>query len=267
MNWRRSLQGQKVLVTRPKEQASLLSELLRGEGAEPIECSLITLAPPEDITPVDQAIDQLENYDWVIFTSVNGVRFFFDRLKSRNINMERNRSIKTAAVGPATKGALEKQGWKIHFMPSRYLTEEIAAEIGEIAGQRILLPRADLARKELARALEAKGALVEEVTIYRTLPNSSVEKKIQEALKKGEFDWITFTSASAVRNFADLLRGEDVVCQSQVTHYPYPKNIKVACIGPITEKACKEEGIPVQTVAKEHTIEGLVDEMVKWLKS
>ncbi|MCH7761434.1 uroporphyrinogen-III synthase, partial [candidate division TA06 bacterium] len=133
------------------------------------------------------------------------------------------------------------------------------------AGQRILLPRADLARKGLARALEAKGALVEEVTIYRTLPNSSVEKKIQEALQGGEIDWITFTSASAVRNFADLMRGEDVVGQSQVTHYPYSKNIKVACIGPITEKACKEEGIPVQTVAKEHTIEGLVDEMVKWL--
>lgn len=249
------LQGKRILVTRAKEQASVLSERLRALGAEPIELPTITIAPLEDFQLLDRAIKLLVDaqYDWIIFTSANGVRFFLERLQVLGHDAQRLSAMKLAAIGPATAEALKKRGLKVHYMPTRYLAEEIAAGIGDVQGKSILLPRADIAPRQLAEALRAKGALVDEVVAYRTLPADAQAARPKKLLN--EIDVITFTSASTVRHFAQLLDGPDLVRALS--------KVKVACIGPITAKAAEELGLKVDILAEEHTIDGLVKAIVR----
>lgn len=251
------LQGKRILITRAKEQASVLSEMLRALGAKPIELPTITITPLEDYSPLDRAIQLIvtSQYDWVIFTSVNGVQFFFERFAALGYDARLLSRVKIAAIGPATAKAIEQNGLKIDYMPTRYLAEEIAIGIGDVRGQRILLPRADIARKQLAKALRAKGALVDEVPVYCTRPAGSKATELKDLICNDQIDLITFTSASTVRNFAQLLDGLDL---TQAL-----KKVKVACIGPVTAEAAKELGIEVQIVAEEHTIAGLVKAIIE----
>jgi uroporphyrinogen III methyltransferase/synthase len=251
------LEGKRVLVTRAVEQAASLSQKLRALGAEPIEFPMIKLAPPADLSPLDRAIQRLtaSQYDWVIFTSVNGVCFFCQRLRALGYEEHCWSTGKLAAIGPATAAALTKQGLKVDYMPARYLAEEIAAGIGDVRGQRILLPRADIARKPLTQELLARGALVDEVAAYRTVLANSKVAQLKELLKARRIDFITFTSASTVRNFAHLLEGSDLAQALSTT--------KIACIGPVTAEAAREQGIDVHIMAEEHTMNGLVEAIVE----
>lgn len=246
------LRGQRILVTRAKEQAGFLAEKLRSLGAEPLEFPTIAIAPLEDFQLLDHAIQRLtaSQYDWTIFTSVNGVRSFFERVRALGYDPHQFSAVKRAAIGPATAAALDRHGLSADYVPQRYLAEEIAAGIGNVRGQRILLPRADIARRYLAEALRAKGAIVEEVASYRTLPADSEATRLQTLLCRGEIDLITFTSASTVRHFAQLLDGLDL---RQAVG-----NAKIACIGPVTAQAAEALGLEVKILAEEHTIEGLV---------
>ncbi|HYN87640.1 MAG TPA: uroporphyrinogen-III synthase [Ardenticatenaceae bacterium] len=251
------LAGRRVLVTRPEEQAGAFVRRLREVGAEPVLMPTIRIVPPEEGGGLDAAIERLGQYAWVIFTSVNGVRFFFERLERRGQSATALSQARVAAIGPATAQALTERGVAPHFVPTEYVAEAIVAGIGEVTGQCILLPRADIARKALVEGLQAKGAAVDEVVAYRTAPARTNAGALED-LTAG-IDVATFTSPSTVRNFMALFEGEP------------PKQILgdaiVACIGPITAQAAREAGYDVDVVAEDYTIDGLLHAIVKYFKA
>ncbi len=251
--------GKRVLVTRSREQASVLSGRLRELGAEPVEFPTIKIAPPQDFGPLDEAIEGLSSYDWVIFTSANGVKSFMQRLLVRGRDVRALAGVKLAAIGPATAGELERLSLRVGYMPQRYVAEAIAEGIGDVAGARILLPRADLARPSLVQGLEAKGAVVDEVIAYRTLSREPSEE-IKRILLDGKIDIVTFTSSSTVRNLASALEAE----VGKGWQAALERAI-IACIGPITAETAAELGIKVDVVAEEHTIKGLVGSIVNFV--
>lgn len=235
-NW---LAGRRVVVTRPGEQAKELCRHLLALGAEPLEFPVIAIAPPEEGGKLDEAIARLESYDWAIFTSVNGVEHFWARLKGKEFRG------KAAAIGPATAEALGRRGVRVQLMPAEYRAEAILDEIGDLAGQRVLLPRADIARPALADGLRAMGAQVDEVAAYHTIP-ANPSPEAFAALRAG-VHLVIFTSSSTVRSFVKLTDGLD---------YGDPL---IACIGPVTAATAGELGLRVDLVAKEYTINGLLD--------
>jgi uroporphyrinogen III methyltransferase/synthase len=245
--------GKRVLVTRSREQASALSQQLRELGAEPLEYPAIEIAPPKDIAPLDEAIARLPTYDWLIFTSANGVRALVDRMSEKGTDIQALARPKIAAIGPATAQALAGYGLRVDYLPEVYTSEEIAAGIGDVAGQRMLLPRAARAPKQLAQALRGKGAVVDEVAAYRTLAVAAPDE-LKALLSDGQIDIVTFTSSSTVRNLVASLQG------------PTPADVLsrclVACIGPVTARTAARLGIRVDVVAREHTIPGLVEAIV-----
>jgi uroporphyrinogen-III synthase len=248
------LSGRRVVVTRPEGQSEELCDRLRVMGAEPITFPVIAIAAPEAGGPLDQAIAHLDRYDWVIFTSVNGVEQFWDRLTGMRTPLDTSPIRgKVAAIGPTTAGALTERGVVVDLMPDEYRAEAILDEIGDVAGQCVLLPRADIARPALAKGLRAMGAAVDEVAAYHTVPGQPSPDAF-DALRAG-VDVITFTSSSTVRNFLALTKGRD---------YGEPL---VACIGPVTADTARESGLRVDVVAEEYTIEGLLDALERITKA
>jgi uroporphyrinogen III methyltransferase/synthase len=241
--------GKRVLVTRARAQASALSQRLRELGAEPVEFPTIAIAPPSDWSRMDQAIGALATYDWVIFTSANGVGAVAERLCALGGEPRLPDGPRVAAIGPATAAALQDYGVRVDFVPPVYVAEEIAAGIGDVRGQRVLLPRADKARQALAQDLREKGAVVDEVVAYRTTAAPSGD--LQAIFDSGKIDIVTFTSSSTAKNLAAAL-GEDAVGETLA-------GTLVACIGPVTARTAQTLGIRVDVVAREHTIQGLVD--------
>ncbi len=254
LNWHeiKPLFGRRVLVTRSREQASVLSGAIEDLGGESLEFPAIQIEEPEDYTPLDEAIRVLDTFSWVIFTSVNGVEFFFRRLKHHHKDIRVLHRARLCAIGPKTREALEVRGLLVETVPGEYRAEEIVEELrGKVgSGDRVLLPRADIARKVLTEALKLMGADVTEVTAYRTVMGEGDDGTIREMLRGGEIYLVTFTSSSTVRNFVKMI-GE-----------PSPehllKGVKVACIGPITADTARELGIKVDIIAEEYTIEGLL---------
>jgi uroporphyrinogen III methyltransferase/synthase len=247
------LSGKKILITRAEEQAEDFAQRLRALGAVPIILPTITLLPPESWEPLDRAIRQLECYDWVIFTSVNGVGFFLRRLQQLGYPPQRfTQKTKIAAIGPATAQALQRHGLSIAFMPTRYLAEAIALGLGDIRNRQILLPRADIARKNLNYQLQNKGASVTEVVAYRTRPASLESKQVQQLFQQG-IDIVTFTSASTVWALMGPLQQRRALLHGVI----------VACIGPIAARAAAEAGLHVDIVAREHTTDGLISAMIE----
>lgn len=253
------LSGRRIVVTRPEDQAEELCSRLRALGAEPILFPVIAIVAPEAGGPLDQAIDRLTSYDWIIFTSVNGVEHFWARVMASSQRdtlvaalQSQTPRPKIAAIGPITAQALRERGVQVHLMPGEYRAEAILAEINDVAGQRILLPRADIARPALAHGLRAMGAHIDEVTAYRTVPAKPTPTAL-DALRNG-VDVITFTSSSTVRNFVDATAGLD-----------YGKPL-LACIGPVTADTARELGLGVDMVAEEYTIAGLMDTLVSNLR-
>ena len=238
-----SLAGKRILITRPRAQAADLFDRLAALSAEPILFPTIEIAPLDDYTALEQAIARLETYHWVIFTSVNGVAAVWQRLTGAGKNERTFDGIKVAAIGPATAQALEKRGIRAEFIPEEYVAERILDGMGDVNGQQILLPRADMAREALVVELEQRGAIVHEIAVYRTLPAAPDPRGLAE-LRRG-VDVITFTSSSTVRNFVALAgRGTFGAI--------------VACIGPITAQTAREAGLPVDVIADEYTMDGLV---------
>jgi uroporphyrinogen-III synthase len=241
------LTGKRILVTRPRRQADDLYDLLEAEGAEAILFPTIEIAPLDDPAPLDRALNNLAagDYNWVIFTSVNGVNACQTRLQESGHGTDIFSAAHIAAIGPATARTLQTLGVRVDFVPQEYVAERILGGLGNVAGQRILLPRAEIARPALAEALAAAGALVDEIPVYHTLqppPDPAGLAALQQGL-----DVITFTSSSTVRNFV-ALTGTDKIGQKTI----------VACIGPITAGTARELGLPVHIVARDYTIPGLV---------
>ena len=245
------LEGVRILITRPKEQNHLLSAKLHNLGATTIELPTITILPPNTADRLDKSILRIFEYDWVIFTSVHGVRFFNQRLKALGELSDKLKKVKVAAIGPATAAALEELGKEPDYVPTQYLSEKVADGLGDVQGKRILLPRADIASKKLPELLRHRGAKVEEVVAYRTVvPADLSADRLKSVLNQG-IDVVTFTSPSTVRNLAQIVGANELEVLL--------KGVKVACIGPVTAEATKKLGIHADIVARTHTIDDLVE--------
>jgi uroporphyrinogen III methyltransferase/synthase len=246
------LLGKKILITRPREHASRFAALLRDYGAEPIELPTIQIVPPSSWESLDRAIAAIGAYDWLIFTSANGVLAFFARFDAQGKGLDDVRGVKVCAIGPATADALQARGLEVDVMPSEYRAEAVVESLAPfpMAGRRILVPRASVARDVLPRALEARAAHVDVVEAYRTvLPASGLEVEMRRLLEQGAVAVVTFTSPSTVTNFAALV--------GEVNLAHLLGEAVVACIGPVTAETAQAHGVTPTIVPDEYTIPGL----------
>lgn len=232
--------GRKIIVTRAREQAGELSEKLRSLGADAIEFPVIEIRPAADSGPLDSAIEHLADYEWLIFTSVNGVRYFLDRLDVSGSDLRSLRA-RICAIGPATRRAIEALHLKVDLMPEEYVAESLVAAFSaiDLKGARVLIPRAAVARDVIPVELGRVGARVDVVEAYR-----NVVPELHMAAPKG--DWITFTSSSTVKNYIQIAGRESL------------DGMRVASIGPVTSETARSMGILVDVEAEPYTIEGLV---------
>lgn len=243
--------GKRILVTRTREQASVLSEKLEDLGAEAWEYPTIKIKEPDDLAALDQAVTNAGTYNWIIFTSVNGVKAFFQRLQAQKLDIRSLKDAKICAIGPKTAEELEQRGLLVDVMPEVFRAEAVVKALaGRIqAGDKVLLPRADLARQVLVDCLAQFGAVVDEVIAYQTVLADAIDTQLLlEKLQAGDIHVLTFTSSSTVTNFLHLL-GE---------HNDLLSGITVACIGPITAETAEKNGLHVDICAETYTIDGLV---------
>jgi len=254
----RPLFGKRILVTRARHQASALSQLLAERGAQVVELPAIAIQPAADSGELDQAISRLKDYHWIIFTSANGVAIFWERLAALKLDSRALGSLKVGAIGPATAEALKTKGITPDYIPEIYTSEGIILGLKDqnIAGERVLLPRAEVADKELTQGLKQLGALVDEIAIYRTVPDKEAIAQAREMLLSGEIDVITFTSSSTVSNLMAAFPGEP----------PRLNRVVVACIGPKTAQTARLAGLEVAIMAKEQTIPGLVTAIEEYFR-
>ena len=256
----RPLFGRSILVTRTRQQASQLRERLEQLGAAVLEAPTIELAPPADWAPVDRTIRDIRNYDWLVLTSPNGVAALADRLAALELDARHLAGVQVAAIGDATDAALQQRlCLRADLLPARAVAESLAAEVlarQDVAGKRFLLLRADIARPDLPRLLEEAGATVDDLPIYHTRKAESLPESVPEALRRGEIDWITFTSSSTAANLVDLLGAGD---------RDHLRRVKRASIGPVTSRTLKDLDLPA-TVESGATggIEGLIAAIVDY---
>ncbi len=259
MQWfeTRPLMGKCIVVTRAREQASDLVKRLSDLGAECLECPTIKVSPPEDVKPLDSAIENLSSYDWLIFTSVNGVNFFFERLFQKNKDVRALKDIHTAVIGPATEKRLFDFGLKSDIVPESYRAESVIKAFAgkDVTGKEILLPRAEEARPVLPLELKKMGAAVDEVTAYRTHAVKDNADVLSARLKERSIDMITFTSSSTAKNFHALFPNEDLKDLMQ--------GVTIASIGPVTADTARDLGFDVHIVAESYTIPGLCQAILK----
>jgi uroporphyrinogen III methyltransferase / synthase len=252
------LDGTTVVVTRSRAQAGALSRRLAELGATVVEFPVIKLIDPEDWTPVDTAIEGLSSYDWIVFTSANAVERFFERIWAREHDARALAGASVAAVGPATAARCADYGIRPDYVPDDFRAEGLLEgflERGLTAGSRILLPRALEAREVLPDTLRERGAVVDVVSVYRTVPGEPDAGPL-EIVAAGKADVITFTSPSTVRNFMAILDRKGIVLPAATT---------VASIGPVTSEAARELGLQVGAEARESTVPGLVDAIAEYL--
>lgn len=255
------LAGRTVVVTRPPGKAHTLVEPLRELGARVLVCPSIVIAPPENAGPLEEARSRTGSYDWVILTSANGARALAGRIEALDAfpsDGGSGRPERVAVVGSSTRRAAEELlGWAVDLVPRRYTGEGLldaldAADV-DLGGARVLLPVAEAARDVLGDGLRARGARVERVTAYRSVPpDEDAVEPVASALERGGVDLLTFTSPSTAENFLEVA-GDGAL------------DVPAAVIGPVTADACREMGYDVVAVAAEHTAEGLIHATVDWL--
>ncbi|MHB8567599.1 MAG: uroporphyrinogen-III synthase [Nitrososphaerales archaeon] len=228
-----------------------MAKKLKSLGASVVEFASIKIGRPSSVKKLDSAISRTEEFDWIVFTSANGVKFFFERCAEKH-KLKKQLHAKFACVGPSTRSALEELGFKSSFQPKGFLTARLGSELADhfnVAGARILLARAEKASSEITSILESAGAIVEEVPTYRTLPirRSRLPDNVLATLTD-----ITLTSPSTVESLAKIVDFKRVNSLS----------VSVHCIGPVTARKAKELGLKVTTMARTHTIDGLLKEIV-----
>jgi len=253
----RPLLGQRIVVTRAREQASDLVRQLAELGAECLQYPTIKVIPAPDTTPLDDAIQRLSAYDWIVFTSVNGVKYFFGRLFELGLDVRALNHLRTAAIGPVTSQKLRSFGLNSDILPENYRAEAVvdAFRDEDLHGKKVLLPRAAEARPVLPVELRKMGAEVDEVTTYLTQKVTDNADSLKEQLSLKRIDMITFTSSSTVKNFKALLPSDGFE--------ELLDGISIASIGPITTDTAAQLGFDVQITADTYTIPGLCDAIVK----
>jgi len=263
MKWfeNRPLLGKRIVITRAREQASDLVNHLTDLGAECLEVPTIQVIPPDDFESLDTAIENLSTYDWLIFTSVNGVNTFFDRLFAKGMDVRSLHHLQTAVIGPATSERLFNFGIKSDIIPESYRAESVVEAFDKIdtKDKKILLPRADQARPILPVELSRMGAVVDEIIAYRTKAVYDNADFLLKQLKERKIDIITFTSSSTVKNFHALIPPKDLKSLME--------NVTIASIGPITADTARVLGFDVHITAESFTIPGLCEAILKYYHS
>ncbi len=260
LNWfeRRPLFGQRVVMTRTREQASQLSERLNELGADVLEIPTIRIAPTDRKQDLVDALLGLNSYDWLVFTSPNGVTSFFDLFFKRFADLRDIGGVRIAAIGPATAAKLKELHLQVDLMPDEALGSKIAGAMNKfesVENLKICLLRAEVASPELPQALVELGAIVDDIAVYKTIPETDDRSGEAAELMEGGADWITFTSASTVEHFHARFDLPNL-------QKKFPR-IKLASIGPETSKAIRALGLEPGLEAKEHTIDGLVQGILK----
>ncbi len=253
----RPLFGQRVLVTRPREQARDLVERLQALGADTVEAPMIRITPPDDPTALLKAAQDPSNFDWIVFTSANSVEGFMTALLSQHRDVRALKGPRLCTVGPGTAERLRRYSVVADAVPDEYRAEAVLGTLaahGPLAGVRVLLPRSDIGREVIAEQLRSAGASVTDVTAYRTILDEvqrEGDPDIYGMMLEGRIDIVTFTSASAVRNFVKVYGADQVADLLRTTI--------VAVIGPVTADAARQAGITVSVQPASFTIGGLVD--------
>jgi len=260
LNWfeTRPLFGQCILVTRPRDQAPAFSNMLAAYGAEVLECPTLEIVPPQSWESLDAAIGELPTYQWLIFTSVNGVQFFMKRLHSHKRDVRSLAGMRVCCIGPKTADMAQQYGLRADLIPSIFQAEgllEVMKEVG-VSGKRVLIPRAEVAREILPEQLRSMGADVTVVPAYRALSPNVDSEGLKERFLKGEIHILTFGSSSTVRNFCRVF-------ENKAEFTKLVEKAMVACIGPITAKTAREEGLSVAVVAPENTMGSLAEAIVR----
>ena len=232
------LAGLRIVVTRAASQAEELAQPLRERGATAILLPLIGIAPPENPQPLAKAIAQIDDYDWIVFTSVNGIHALGPQTCRARI----------ATVGASTRDAAERQGWTVSVTPETYVAEALVEALGaeSLRGRRVLIPSAAVTRDVVREELAQRGARVDVVEAYRTVMPREAAQLAREVFRAPWPDWITFASSSAVDNLASLVAAEVL------------RRSKIASIGPVTSNTIRGHGLAVAAEAAVHTITGLV---------
>lgn len=258
------LAGCRILVSRAKKQAGALSSALRELGCRVIEIPFIELRKPSSYQPLDSVLRNLATYDWLVLTSVNGVEALFARLAKKKADASALAHLKIAAIGPATRKAIEQHGLRVAVTPKEYVAESVVASLQRrVKGKRVLLVRAKIARDVIPRELRNYGAEVDVVEAYETVAPKSSEKRLRALLANKTLrpHAITFTSSSTVKNFVVLLglRSARAALKKPARYH----GVHTASIGPVTSATLREFGLPVNIEAREYTIPGLVAAIVE----
>ena len=254
------LDGFRVLVSRAREQAGGLSELLRAEGAEVLEVPFIEIRPPRSYKCMDDALRLISEYEWLVLTSVNGVNALFERMENLGIPKRRLIPLNIVAIGPATKAAIEKHGLPVALMPKEYVAESVVQALeGKVRGKRVLLCRAKIARDVIPRELRLLGAFVDVVEAYETVIPAASRIKLRRVLRDQNQrpHAITFTSSSTVKNYVSLLgirSGKSKLVQG----------VWNASIGPVTSETLRDFELNVDVQATEYTIPGLIKALAEY---
>ena len=260
LNWfeKKPLFGKRILITRPRGQVKIFVELLEKEGAIAIQFPTIETIPPDSWDALNNAIKKLDTYQWLIFTSANGVRFFMERLKANKKDIRELKGIKICAIGPKTAASVKSLGIRVDAVPEKYIAEGVIEEMQKygVKGKKILLPRASVARDILPQELKKMGAEIDVVDTYKTVKPVEKANEIKNMLKNGEIDVITFTSSSTVQNFMSYFNTDKKIL----------KNIIIASIGPITAKTVEEFGLKNAIVSDEHTIERFTEKITEYFR-
>lgn len=253
-----SLQGKRILITRAKEQAKSFSRQVEELGGIPIGIPLIKFQCPIDTEIIESTLRNLHSYDWIVFTSVNGVQFFFDFLDIFNIDYSSFNRPQIAVVGKKTLEPLQEKGISVDLIPEQFVAESLIEEIAKKVSpnSRILLARGNLGRSILPEKLTELGMIVDDLFVYETVADIEKKQQLVDLIQSQSLDMITFTSSSTVTYFIELLAG--------IPWRDYLKSVPIACIGPITEQTAVEVGIHPDIVALDYTIDGLVDSIVKF---
>jgi uroporphyrinogen-III synthase len=260
------LSGLRVLVGRARHQAGALSAELRKLGADVLEIPFIEIHRPRSFRPLDTALKNVASYDWLILTSANGVEAMWERLQYLHLGRKNLKQLRIAAIGPATKKAIEKRGSKVDVVPDEYVAESVVRSLRKQAkGKRVLLVRAKVARDVIPRELRKIGAYVDVVEAYETVVPKSSRTRLRAALRSPRLrpDFITFTSSSTVRNFVALAGIVGAGHSRPVGEVASSlEGIRLASIGPVTSATLREFKLPVSVEARQYTIPGLVQAIV-----
>lgn len=256
------LQGMRIVITRSKAQADEFANQIRSLGGEPVLCPVIQTVPWSDRS-AQEALARTDAYDWLLFTSVNGVKFFFDMLDRFGVSPQQFAGAKVGAVGPKTAAALERRGFAADFIPEVYTGDEMANGLLEWVrpGERVLLPRARVARDVLPETLRQRGVHVEDMPVYETVLSDEGAAETADLLRRGRLDAVTFTSSSTVGNFLEVLRRNGMEQPIEAV-----ADIPTFSIGPLTSGTARRLGFRFVYEAEEATVESLIQAILTYRK-